>query len=117
MAQMSETPAVEVVQRQVDAYNRRDLDAFLATYSETIRVFRMPATEPALAGKAAFGEFYRTQRFNLPALQAEIVQRIAIGNKVIDHERVSGIEDRPIEMIAVYEVSNGLIDCVWFFKP
>jgi hypothetical protein len=114
---MSETEVVEVVQRQVEAYNRRDLDAFLATYSETIRVYRMPAAEPALAGKAAFGEFYRTRRFNLPELHAQIVQRIAIGNKVIDHERVSGIEDRPIEMIAAYEVSKGLIDCVWFFKP
>lgn len=114
---MTETSAVEAVQRQVDAYNRRDLDAFLATCSETVRVYRMPAAEPALAGKSAFGEFYRTRRFNLPGLHADIVQRIAIGNKVIDHERVSGIEDRPIEMIAVYEVRDGLIDCVWFFTP
>lgn len=114
---MNDGSVVEVVQRQVDAYNRRDLDAFLATYCETIRVYRMPAAEPALAGKAAFGEFYRTRRFNLPALRAEIVQRIAIGNKVIDYERVSGIEAQPIEMIAVYEVRNGLIDCVWFFAP
>jgi hypothetical protein len=114
---MSETSAVEIVQRQVDAYNQRNLDAFLATYSETVRVYRMPATEPALAGKSAFGEFYRTRRFTLPGLRAEIVRRIALGNKVIDHERVSGIEDRPIEMVAVYEVRNGLIDCVWFFTP
>jgi hypothetical protein len=117
MGRMSDSEAVEVVQRQVDAYNRRDLEAFLATYSEAIRVYRMPAVEPALEGKPAFGEFYRTRRFNLPKLHAEIVRRIAIGNKVVDHERVSGIEEQPIEMIAVYEVRRGLIDCVWFFTP
>lgn len=117
MARMSETGVVEIVQRQVDAYNRRDLEAFLATYSDVIRVYRMPAAEPALEGKPAFGEFYRTRRFNLPKLHAEIVRRIATGNKVVDHERVSGIEGQPIEMIAVYEVRRGLIDCVWFFTP
>jgi hypothetical protein len=120
MSRMSDATVadvVQVVQRQVDAYNRRDLEAFLATYSEAIRVYRMPAAEPALSGKSAFGEFYRTRRFTLSKLNAEIVQRIAIGNKVIDHERVSGIEERPIEMIAVYEVRDGLIDCVWFFTP
>jgi hypothetical protein len=108
---------VATVQRQVDAYNRRELTAFLATYSEGIRVYRMPESEPALTGKAAFGEFYRTQRFNLPALRAEVLQRIAMGNKVIDHERVSGIAEQPIEAVAVYEVVGGLIERVWFFYP
>jgi len=113
----SESAPVAIVQRQVDAYNRRDLPAFLATYSDGIRLYRMPSSEPALAGKAAFGEFYRTQRFNLPALRAEILQRIVIGNKVIDHERISGLAEQPIEAVAVYEVADGLIDRVWFFYP
>jgi hypothetical protein len=117
LAENSESAAVETVQRQVDAYNRRDLPAFLATYSESIRVYRMPSVEPALSGKAAFGEFYRTQRFNLPGLRAEILQRIATGNKVIDHERISGLGEQPIEAVAVYEVIGGVIDRVWFFYP
>jgi hypothetical protein len=117
LAANTEDTPVATVQRQVDAYNRRDLAAFLATYSDGIRAFRMPAAEPALAGKAAFGEFYRTQRFNLPALRAEVLQRIAMGNKVIDHERISGLAERPVEAAAVYEVVGGLIERVWFFYP
>jgi hypothetical protein len=117
LAANSESAPVAIVQRQVDAYNRRDLPAFLATYSEGIRLYRMPSSEPALAGKAAFAEFYRTQRFNLPALRAEILQRIVIGNKVIDHERISGLAEQPIEAVAAYEVVDGLIDRVWFFYP
>jgi hypothetical protein len=45
------------------------------------------------------------------------VNRIALGNKVIDHERVWGVRDAPIEIAAVYEVVAGLIERVWFFAP
>jgi hypothetical protein len=62
-------------------------------------------------------KFYSTQRFNLPGLRAEIVNRIVLGNKVIDHERVWGVRDTPIEIAAVYEVVGQLIERVWFFPP
>ncbi len=110
------TPA-DVVQRQLDAYNARDLAAFLATYSDTVTLYRLPASEPAVTGKAALGEFYATQRFNLPALHADLLGRIAMGNKVVDHEKIHGVRDAPFEAIAVYEVSAGLIARAWFFAP
>jgi hypothetical protein len=107
--------AIDVVQRQVDAYNARDLDRFVATYSETIAIFRMPSTEPIISGKSELAKFYATQRFNLPGLRAEIVDRMVLGNKVIDHERVWGVRDAPLEIAAVYEVAGELIERVWFF--
>jgi hypothetical protein len=106
---------VEVVQGQVEAYNDRDLDRFLGFYSDAITVYRMPATEPTLAGKSRFAEFYATQRFNRPELHAEILQRIVLGNKVIDHERITGVQDTPMEIAAVYEVAGDRIERVWFF--
>jgi hypothetical protein len=109
--------AVEVVQRQVEAYNARDLDRFVSAYSETIAIFRMPSTEPIISGKVELAKFYSTQRFNLPGLRAEIVNRIALGNKVIDHERIWGVRDTPLEIAAVYEVVGDLIERVWFFAP
>jgi hypothetical protein len=108
--------AVDVVQEQLEAYNARDLDRFAATYGEHIRIYRLPATEPAISGQAQLREVYRT-RFASPGLHAEIVARIEIGNKVIDHERVVGIRDTPVEAVAVYEVVDGLIRTVWFFYP
>jgi len=107
---------VDVVQEQLEAYNARDLERFAATYSDTIRIFRMPAEEPAIAGKAQLADTYRA-RFSSPNLHADIVNRIVIGNKVIDHERVVGIKETPIEAVAVYEVVDGLIETVWFFYP
>ena len=109
--------AVDVVQRQVEAYNDRDLNRFVSTYSETIAIFRMPSTKPSISGKVELAEFYSTQRFNLSGLRAEIVNRIVLGDKVIDHERVWGVRDTPIEIAAVYEVVGELIERVWFFAP
>lgn len=109
--------AVDIVQRQVEAYNARDLDRFVSAYSESISIFRMPSSEPSISGKAELAQFYATQRFNLPGLRAEIVNRMVLGNKVIDHERVWGVRDDPIEVAAVYEVVGEVIERVWFFAP
>jgi hypothetical protein len=107
--------AETIVQRQLDAYNARDLARFLAEYSDDIRAHRPPATEPFIVGKADFGRFYATQRFNVPGLSAELVHRIALGNTVIDHERIRGVGARPFEVAVVYEVVNGLIESTWSF--
>ena len=107
---------VDVVQRQLEAYNARDLAAFVATYAEDIRIYRMPSLEPAVSGRAQLTETYR-ERFRSPSLHAQILARVVLGNKVIDHERVAGIREHPIEAVAVYEVAEGLIRTVWFFYP
>jgi hypothetical protein len=107
------------VQRQLDAYNDHDLDRFVAEYTDDVQVFRPPATEPVLQGKAAFAAHYAANRFNLPALHAELVNRMVLGNKVIDHERITGLpgDGGPVDAAAVYEVADGLIRRVWFFSP
>jgi len=107
--------ALEIVQAQVAAYNARDLERFVALYSADIRVFRPPAVEPALVGKKAFAAFYAEQRFNKPGLYAEILSRMVLGNTVIDHERILGIAEQPLEIAVVYEIRDGLISTVWAF--
>ena len=105
----------DIVQRQVDAYNAHDLAAFVATYSDSIRIFRMPSPEPLVAGKEKLEALYATRVFNNATLRAEILTRIVMGNKVVDHERVWRSEESHVEAVAVYEVSDGLIQCVWLF--
>ncbi len=102
-------------QRQLEAYNRRDLAAFVREYTADVQVWRLPAPEPLLVGRDALAAHYRDRRFNLPRLHAELVQRMVFGNKVIDHERVSGLDDGPPrEVAAVYEVTPLGISRVWF---
>ena len=105
----------QAAQHQLDAYNAHDLERFLEAYADDVIVYRLPSNEPAFSGRAQLGEFYRTQRFNLPALRADLVNRIAIGNIVIDHERVVGVREQPFDVAASYRVVDGLIRTVWFF--
>ena len=107
------TDPVAVVQRQLEAYNARDLARFLAEYSDDVEVFRLPAAAPAIVGKKAFGDFYATQRFNHAGLHAELRGRMAFGSKVIDHERISGVRDQPFDVAVAYEVRDGLIVRTW----
>ena len=113
---MSRDDPAAVVQRQLEAYNARDLERFSATYADDVTIYRLPSLEPAITNKAKLCEVY-SRRFASPNLHAEILSRIVLGNKVIDHERVVGIREQPLEAVAVYEVENGLIKTVWFFYP
>jgi len=105
----------EPVQRQLEAYNAKDLERFVAEYTEDVQVFRPPKFEPVLSGKKAFAEHYGKNRFTLPSLHAEVVNRIVAGNKVADHERISGLQEGIVEAIVVYEVVEGLIRTVWMY--
>jgi hypothetical protein len=107
----------DVVQRQLDAYNARDLEAFCDTYAETIEIIRLPEAVPALRGRAALRAFYAEHRFNRPALRASIRNRMVLGNKVVDHESVEGLDHAPREVVAIYEVVDTLIARVWFVSP
>lgn len=106
-----------VVQEQLDAYNARDLERFVAVFSDDVQCWRLPATEPFVRGKPALARHYADNRFNRPALHADVQARIVMGNKVIDHERIHGVHDTPFEATAVYEVRDGLIRSVWFLSP
>jgi hypothetical protein len=103
----------DVVQRQLEAYNARDLARFLAEFGDDIEVYRLPGAMPAIVGKKALADFYATQRFNHAELHAELRGRMAFGSKVIDHERISGVRDQPFDVAVAYEVREGRIVRTW----
>ena len=99
-----------VVQRQLDAYNARDLDALLATYAPDARQYALPATLLA-TGHADMRPRFAV-RFEEPDLHARLLQRAVMGNIVIDHEVVSRtFPEGPgkVDLVAIYEVVDGLI--------
>ena len=101
-------------QRQLDAYNARDLTSFVAEYTDDVVVYRLPETALFLVGKPALAEHYRRNRFNLAGLHAELVNRMTFGNKVIDQELVLGVQEQPMEVAAIFEVTPAGISKVWF---
>jgi hypothetical protein len=104
-----------VVQRQLDAYNARDIDALMATYAEDVQVFEHPAT--LLASGSQELRARQVIRLQEPNLHAHLVNRMVSGNLVIDHEQVTRTFPEgtgQLEMIAMYEVQDGRISRAWF---
>ena len=102
--------AESVIQRQLEAYNARDLEAWLATYKADAEQYLLHAGLLASGHDAIRRRM--TDRFNDPALHAELVSRTVMDNIVIDHEFVTrtfpdGLET--VEMVCIYEVHAGLI--------
>ena len=83
-----------VVQSNLDAYNQRDIDQFMAVVSDEISLFTFGESQPSLVGKKAIRDFYATLFENSPELHSIILSRIVIGNKVIDHESITGRTNR-----------------------
>jgi uncharacterized protein (TIGR02246 family) len=108
--------AESVVQRQLDAYNRRDLAAFLACYADDAKLYRPPQT-PWLAGRDAIAARYGPMFEQSPSLHATIVKRIVLDRFVIDHERVDGQPRGAFDAAAIYEVVDGRIANAWFVAP
>jgi hypothetical protein len=108
-AEGADDPAT-VVQRQLDAYNAKDLEALLATYAPDARQFELHGGLLA-EGHAQMRERMRV-RLAEPDLHAELLSRVAMGRIVVDHERVT--RNFPegkgtMEMVCIYEVDGRLI--------
>lgn len=103
-----------IVQQQLDAYNARDIDALLAIYADDAQMFEHPATLLA-SGSAALRERFSV-RFQEPNLYATLLQRMVMGNIVVDYERVTRTFPEgtgTIEFIMIYEVQQGRITKAW----
>ena len=106
--------AEEVVDRQLEAYNARDIDKFVDTYSEDIEIYNLNG-EMTMKGHAQLREVYSNLFKNTPNLNCRIVNRIKINNKIIDKENVD-MNERVVEAVAIYEVVDGKIKKVTFVR-
>lgn len=116
IAEQANSPAM-AAERQLLAYNARDLDAFAACFAEDVQVYDHPGVLN-LQGREAFRARY-VERFKSEGLHAIAVHRAIVGSRVIDHERVwldgPGNSD-PIDLVVIYTVREGLISRVDFIK-
>jgi len=104
-----------LAQKQLDAYNKQDLEAFLSVYSEDVLIMEFPGDTITTRGidemRARYGKLFEAH----PNNHAELLSRIVHGNKVIDHELVTGRADgSEKKAVAIYEIKNDKIAKVWF---
>jgi hypothetical protein len=100
-------PPETVVQRQLDAYNAKDVEAWLSTYAVDAQQYELHGRLLA-SGHAQIRQRILA-RFLEPDLHAELLSRCVMGAFVVDFERIT--RNFPegkgtIEMLCVYEVRD-----------
>jgi imidazolonepropionase-like amidohydrolase len=110
---IKDTPA-DLAQRQLNAYNFRNIDAFLEPYADDVEVYNYP-DKLQFKGKETMRKGYSEMFEKTPNLHCELVGRIVQGNIVIDKERVQ-FGDKILEAVAMYHIENGKIKKVYFIR-
>ena len=110
---MTETLA----QRQLDAYNNRDIEAFAQCYAEDVQLLRLQSGEVFCHGREQLHDTYGKMFAEHPDLHCTLVNRIVCGEIAIDEEEVRGLmPDSILHAVAIYEVQNGIITRAWFAR-
>lgn len=103
---------MEIIDKQVEAYNARDLERFIDCYAEDVTI-EDGMGNVMMQGREAVRTLYGTLFVNSPNLHARIANRIRVGNYVVDEEEIAGfvMEGFPTELHAavIYRVAQGKI--------
>tara|TARA_R110000787_G_scaffold86285_3_gene183996 strand:+ start:13942 stop:15681 length:1740 start_codon:yes stop_codon:yes gene_type:complete len=110
---IKETPEV-LVQRQLNAYNQRNIEAFLEPYDDDVEVYNYP-DQLQYIGKENMRLGYSRMFDNVKNLHCELKERIVQGNVVIDKERVQ-FGKKIVEAVAIYHIENNKIKKVYFIN-
>ncbi len=97
----------QVIQKQLEAYNNRDIDEFMSLFSRDIEIYNFSDGKKTIDGLEECRKLYQ-ELFNLsPNLHSTILKRVVFNNKVIDHESITGRRnDEIVELVLIYEVRD-----------
>ena len=115
---MTQQEMESLVQGQLEAYNRRDLESFCSHYHPDVEAVDLISGETLCKGMEQFAARYE-QRFSAsPELHCDLRSRIVLESSVIDEEYVSGAAQFPggLHAVAIYGFRAELIDRVWFLR-
>lgn len=109
---IKETP-LALVQRQLNAYNARNIEAFLEPYADDVELYEYP-DKLFSKGKDKMRKDYQQMFEKLPDLHCEIKERTINGNVITDKEIVTGMGPNKVEATAIYHIANNKISKVYF---
>jgi hypothetical protein len=105
---------IQVVQAQLDAYNKQDINAFTNLFAEDAKLYmNLGDTDPTMTGREEIRMRYGAMFKANPNNKSTLIGRMTQGNFVFDHEWITG-RDKPIKIMAIYEVVEGKIIRCWF---
>jgi hypothetical protein len=107
---------MDIVEEQLLAYNSRDLERFIATYSTNI-VIEDGENNLLVRGYEQMRERYGPMFKENPELQCRIVNRMRIGKFVVDEEEITGRgSPTPVHAVVIYRVEGDKIVHVRILK-
>lgn len=105
----------KVVQLQLEAYNSRNIDSFMAVFHKDIELWTLGAESPSAVGWEKVKGIYQELFEISPELRSTVINRSIIGNKVIDYEKIQGRRgnQEDLFLVMIYEVEEGKIRRAW----
>jgi len=111
---IKETPEA-LVQRQLNAYNARNIEAFLEPYADDVEFYDYPNTLLG-KGKVALRKIYANIFTKITTLHCELKGRMVQGNVVIDNESVAGFGKDKVRGVVIYNIENNKIKRVYIVQ-
>lgn len=111
-----EVIAEKLAQEQLEAYNNRDIEAFIIPYAEDVKVYNFP-DQLMYQGRDEMYGLYGRMFSRTPDLHCKLVKRMVMGNTVIDQEEVTiNKSEPPVKAVAIYKIKDGKIAEVYFIR-
>lgn len=113
--------SLAVVEQLIAAYNAKNIELFISLYAEDVEFYAFP-NELMFKGKEKLIARYGIMFKKLKCIQSSPIKRIVLGNIVIDHElsetcsQDPKVVDKRAEFVTSYQVENGKITKVLFFR-
>jgi hypothetical protein len=111
---VSDTLPLRVAERQIEAFNRRDIDGFMALYADDAVVMEFPSGTVIARGKSAIRDRY-ARMMQAPAQLPEVrvEPRVVNGAFVFENEVWDAKPGERNQAVWMYEIRGGLIRKAW----
>lgn len=102
------------ISNHVDDYNRHDVDALVSAFAPDVKIHSLDTGKVLMEGRENIRAFYN-EKFDYPKLYSDVVERLTIGEKVIDKQIFTSEADTMmIKAVTIYYFKDNLIQDVWF---
>ena len=109
--------ALEIVLKQIEAYNNKDIDGLLSFYSDSLEVIFLPENEVAMSGKKSLGDHLRNDFPKHSSLNVEVLET---SQETLDDDSIfltvkeKKTTDKGVcHLLALYNVKGNKIRRVW----
>ena len=105
----------KLIDIQLDAFNKKDINRFLACYHDESQAFMLDTGEVLTTGKEELQKAMVQSFRDKPDAVTSVMETIVQKDMVVNLEKIENyIEGKVIKVLTLYEVKDNLITRVWF---